>query len=538
MPDMFAYLVLYASPLAVVLLFRLLPRTQALCWSIVASYLFLPLGIGKNFPLLPPLSKELLPVVAAGLMCLAVRPDPPGREMPGPARMATGGRAPARAPGDRAPADAHAATDRGGAGVRTRKVWIASLLLLLLVSTPFLTMMQNGDPIAAGTRFIAGLQPYDAASMILNALVTVAPLLIARRYLASSEQHATLLRVLCAAGVAYTLLALVEIRMSPQLNRWIYGYAPGMFAQSMRDGGYRPMAFVGHGLRLALFLAMAVLAGVAAWRHGRRLGEGSRWLLAAFWTLGVLALCHSLGALVSAVLLLPVALLLSVRTQMIVAAVVAVTVLVYPMLRGAGLIPVDRVYDIAASISEDRAASFKYRLDNEDILLDKANQRSLAGWGSWGRNRVYDPNTGRDLSVTDGAWIIVIGISGWLGYVAQFGLLTIPTILLAGRRRGAGLSFATSGLCLVLTANLIDLIPNSGLTSVTWLIAGAVLGRLEAGARDVVDARTGVAAREGAGGAEPAHADAPAGGGAWPRPAYPLRVRARSGAAVPRSAGR
>ena len=68
------------------------------------------------------------------------------------------------------------------------------------------------------------------------------------------------------------------------------------------------------------------------------------------------------------------------------AIVVAVIVMFYPMLRGAGWIPVDTVYNMALSISEERAASLKFRLDNEDALLTHANQKPLAGWGSWGRS--------------------------------------------------------------------------------------------------------------------------------------------------------
>ena len=42
-----------------------------------------------------------------------------------------------------------------------------------------------------------------------------------------------------------------------------------------------------------------------------------------------------------------------------------------------------------------------------------------------------------------------------------------------------GMTVATSALCLALTANLLDLLPNSSLTPLTWLMAGAVAGRLE-----------------------------------------------------------
>ena len=41
-------------------------------------------------------------------------------------------------------------------------------------------------------------------------------------------------------------------------------------------------------------------------------------------------------------------------------------------------------------INEERAHSLEYRLENEDLLIAKALQRPIFGWGGWGRNCVYD----------------------------------------------------------------------------------------------------------------------------------------------------
>jgi hypothetical protein len=91
---------------------------------------------------------------------------------------------------------------------------------------------------------------------------------------------------------------------------------------------------------------------------------------------------------------------------------------------------------------------------------------------------VYD-ESGRDISTTDGRWIIAIGSEGWLGYLARFGLLTLPIILLTLRKRKYEVTLATSALSLLLAGNLVDLIPNATSTPLTWLMAGALLGRLE-----------------------------------------------------------
>ena len=64
---------------------------------------------------------------------------------------------------------------------------------------------------------------------------------------------------------------------------------------------------------------------------------------------------------------------------------------------------------------------------------DKANDKAVFGWGGWGRNLVYN-EWGQQTAITDGAWIIVMGAMGWVGYLTQFGLLCLPLCLLAFRR--------------------------------------------------------------------------------------------------------
>lgn len=142
-------------------------------------------------------------------------------------------------------------------------------------------------------------------------------------------------------------------------------------------------------------------------------------------------------------------------------------------LRGADIVPVQWVADSVASYSPERAGSFQTRIDNENALLFKARQKALFGWGGYGRNRVYDEFTGRDTSITDGTWIIIVGTYGWVGYIAAFGLLCMPMVASLFRREK--IKPATAALSLVLAINLLDLLPNSSLTPLTWLIAGSLI---------------------------------------------------------------
>ena len=474
MPNTLALIVLLGWPLVAALFFRKLPVPAALCWSIVGGYLLIPTRVEIDLPLLPALDKTLMPSLAAAVMCvIAAKAQNKARRQ---ARQARTDRPEPRA----AVGMRHRQTvpvpnmafrhSRGGVAFK--------LLLLLVVATPFFTVLTNKEALYYGPTYLSGLRLYDSFSMVLEALVVVLPFLLARRYLATPQAHVTLMRVLCLAALAYSLLALFEIRMSPQLNRWVYGFFPSSFAQHIRNGGFRPLVFLEHGLRLGIFLSMAILSAVAVWRQTRAMPSVG-YLLAVAWLFMTLVLSKNLGALGITFMLLPIAAFLGVRGQMLIAAGLAAVVLLYPMLRGSNLIPVENVYSLAQSVSEERAQSLKTRLDNEDALLEHASRKPLFGWGKWGRSRLFDPRSGRDISTTDGVWVIVIGTSGWFGYVGTFGLLTLPILLLGLRRKTLGLSLVSSGLALVLAADLVDLIPNSGLTPVTWLVAGALAGRYE-----------------------------------------------------------
>jgi hypothetical protein len=96
-----------------------------------------------------------------------------------------------------------------------------------------------------------------------------------------------------------------------------------------------------------------------------------------------------------------------------------------------------------------------------------------------GRNRVYDEN-GKDISVTDGAWIITLSQFGVVGFLAQFGLLGLPVFwalraVKHAERRQERLLLA--GLALIVSLNLIEQIPNASINSWSWLLSGALLGR-------------------------------------------------------------
>lgn len=438
--------------------FRSMQLSVAVSWCFIAGYLFLPERGSIDLPGLPAINKDSMPSLVAIAAIFILKP-----------------------------AISKNASNTVLSGWLPKTRLIAILLIGLLLGA-LLTVLSNRDAIVAENVFLPPLRIYDSLSAILSASIAVLPFLVARRHLAAPEQHGDLLKVLCTAGLIYSFPIIYEAVMSPQLSRMVYGFFPHSWLQHVRSGGYRPVVFLHHGLWLAIFMAGTVLAAFVLYRVQKDARKGT-YFLAALWLLFILFICRSLGAFSITLLILPLILFCNSRIQVVFAAVIAGVILLYPSLRGAGIIPVDQVNRLAASISEERSASFRYRLTNEEVLLEKANRRPFFGWGGWGRSLIYDEE-GRMTSTADGMWVIVIGRDGWVGYICRFGLFCAPIIILALRRRKYTLHPETAGLALIMVAYMIDLIPNATLTPMTWLIAGALAGRLELTNSDLASAPT------------------------------------------------
>lgn len=438
---MVANFALLSFPLLVIALFTRYGAGVTTIVSVVVGYLLLPSGLGFDFPLLPVLDQATIPILT--LLALALF----GRGRWGQAL-------PGWLPG----------------GV------LAKALLGVMLLGAFFTVLSNQDRLFYGDLQLPAMRIYDGFSVLLETIMVILPLLLARKFLSSPDMHLMILKVLVFAGLAYSLLVLIELRLSPILSLWIYGFFPHSFLQHIRGDGYRPIVFMPHGLVLAIFM---MASAVAAFGLARSALENQRmkFFLFGCYLAAVLVLCKSLGALLIAFILVPVVFFLRPRTQLLVAAISAVIFLTYPASRAAGLIPVTAIYNIVVDYSPERAQSLGLRLDNEDRLLAKAAERPLFGWGGWGRARVYS-DAGDNISVTDGYWVILIGEGGWVQYVSKMGLLALPLVLLFWRRR-TEIPLQTSALALILAGNLIDLVPNGWAIPSTWLIAGALWGALE-----------------------------------------------------------
>ena len=213
-----AYLALILFVPFSIAVYAMVRPTLATAIVLVSAVLFLPELVKVDPPGLPPFDKATI----AGLCALVCSFFTAGKRL---------GRA------------------RPGRGV--------DFFAWLVVLGAFGTVMTNRDVLTYGPTSLRALTTYDAVSgrRSQSLLVPDLPVLPRPRPLPNGERsrrsHGRRRRPRARVFAARDHRARrTETR---QLNRcMIYGFHQHMFAQTMRDGGFRPMVFMAHGLALAM----------------------------------------------------------------------------------------------------------------------------------------------------------------------------------------------------------------------------------------------------------------------------------------------
>jgi hypothetical protein len=437
-----ATLAFVAWPFLSAYLYSCRTRSEATIWTILGGLLILPDGTFIKFAMIPAFDKNSIPNLCIFVGCLLVS---------------------------------------SRAKARPLRFGICEILLITYILSPLVTSLLNGDPILIGGTLLPGVGGYDGISTLLTQFLFVLSFLVGRRYLGNPGDVETILRALIVSGLAYSLPMLFEVRMSPQLSLWLYGYMPS-FGTEFRYGGFRPVVFMGNGLIVAFFMMTCVVASAAYWRMQARIVSVKPSIVTSYLS-GILLLCKSAGALIYGIALGGLVRFASSRVQMRVAVILAFLALLYPILRTSDIFPNQFLVDLATSVDDERANSLRFRFDQEEALLNRASERFYFGWGRFGRSRIITEESGKDDSITDGRWIITMGQFGFVGFLAEFGLLVLPIFhafrtrpLLQNQREQIFLA----ALTLIMAISVIDLLPNASLSTWTLLLAGALLGRSEA----------------------------------------------------------
>ncbi len=293
-----------------------------------------------------------------------------------------------------------------------RASWL-DLPMLIWCLTPFMSSVVNG------------LGPYDGVSSVLRQVVLWGlPYLIGRLYFTDEASMRDLAWGFVIGGLIYVPFCLYEIRMSPQLHHFVYGYMQHSFNQTRRFDGWRPMVFMQHGLAVGMWMAAAALVGLWLWRSGA-LRDAPGWATRGL--IGVLAgtavLCKSLGAIV----LMGAGLAVLAAARYVPSRLLLIGLLLIPpsylALRVTGKWSGDSLLALASAVSPDRAASLETRLRNEAYIVANALRSPLFGLGyrDWLSKSSVNPLASEtDQAIPDGLWVIAIGRHGMVGLAALF----------------------------------------------------------------------------------------------------------------------
>lgn len=432
-----AELALLAWPVVGIALVYWLGATTGVTVSILGGLMLLPEAIGFDLPLLPPITKYEIVSISAGLGLLLAYP-----------RRVTGSRA----------------------SLST------NLLILLVLGSAFATALANRDSLPGGAQ---PLTLYDGLSMAIRDLTFLCiPFLIGRFAHRSPADLQRLLRVWFLTAIVASLFALLEVRLTPFLHEWVYGYRARNLSQEFRWGGARPMLLMPNGLALSMFFSIAVVcAGALSRARGAR--ERGMHIAAAVYLSVLLVLSRSLASMLYGISGAAAAVFARSRTQLLIAVALAGIGVAYPITRSMGVVTGQSVVALAAEVSAERAQSFDFRLLNEDALIEFVKPRLMLGFGTFGkRNRFLNEATNRGV-ITDGYWIILLTGRGAIGLGLTFALLVLPVVRAWRRGRRYALvedRAAVAGVAMVLSLQIVDLLPNGLFSFLPFYVAGALWG--------------------------------------------------------------
>ncbi|AFY77846.1 MAG: O-antigen ligase domain-containing protein [Hydrococcus sp. C42_A2020_068] len=288
----------------------------------------------------------------------------------------------------------------------------------------------------AFSSLLNGLGAYDAVNETLGRSAAWGlPYFIGRLYLGNLAGLKELAINIVKGGLLYVPLCLYEIRMSPQLHNTIYGYyAHGSgVSQAIRQGGWRPMVFMEHGLVVALWMMTVTLIAIWLWKaeQPKTIWEiPLHYAVIAF--IATFVLLKSSGALLFLMFGMTVLFVAKWGRTNLPLLFLILGICFYLYLAVSGSFDGDRIVSLASQLfSPERAQSLQFRFDNEELLRAKAMERMVFGWGGWGRSRVLEENWEGDMvdiSVTDSLWIIAFGVNGLVGLVSLTASMLVPVI--------------------------------------------------------------------------------------------------------------
>jgi hypothetical protein len=340
----------------------------------------------------------------------------------------------------------------------------------------------------------------EFASYFLDISINVImPYFVGRLYFSEIKDHKVIANVLLIVALIYLPFCFYEMRLSPVLHSYVYGFGQHVFAQTYRMGGWRPMVFMRHGIELGLFMAVASVVGFWLVRSGTIVrGIPVIMIILVFITA---MMSKSFGAIILMFVAIA-ALLLSNFFRSSVP--IIILFLIPPLYISNRVMNLELEKPVLEEMRRifplHRFRSLSLRITNENRLARKAEKQFYFGYGRFGgqliyldeeENALYDPEKLLRLEKTfegssairqfiriDSGWIIEYGKMGMWGMFLYFSMFQIP---LFGLCRSIPSHLwdtkefaATAALSVAVAAVSYDLLLNHFPTGFHFLLIGAM----------------------------------------------------------------
>ena len=306
------------------------------------------------------------------------------------------------------------------------------LPMLVWCLSPWVTSLKND------------LGTWDAMSSVVQQLVIWGiPYFIGRIYFNDWEGFRELAIGIFVGGVIYVPFCWLEMWISPQLHRMVYGRFQSPFNMTQRWGGYRPMVFMQSGLALSFWMVVCSLTGLWLWTSGslkKVLNVPMAVLVPGVFVTTIA--CKSAGALLFMVAALGTLYWIKWFRNALPLLVLVAFPAVYMYQR----INQNWTGEWLAQTAEqvmgpDRARSLQTRINAENLLTEKALEAPSPafGWGKWSPDSPHAPpwrvgmlkynGTWKDLAPSDGLWIIALGQFGLVGLISLTVTILLPSLI-------------------------------------------------------------------------------------------------------------
>ena len=302
------------------------------------------------------------------------------------------------------------------------RLHLTDLPIVLWCTAPFCSSLSNG------------LGAYDGLSASEAKIAEwFIPYFIGRTYFGSLKNLRDLCTGLFFGAILYAPLCWIEFVISPQLHRIFYGFHPHEFGQAKRAGGWRPVVFMKHGLMTSMWMISGTLSGLSLYLSKN---IGNRVPIMNLPTLHVIGLLFgtilflkSFGAMALFFMAIAASFVVTRFRTAVPILLISLIPIAYESTRGTGWWDAQNLIKASAAASnEDRAESLAFRIRNENLLIEKALERPIFGWGGWQRSFIFNERNVA-TSVPDGLWIVALGQNGLFGLTTLTLTLVLPQFL-------------------------------------------------------------------------------------------------------------